>query len=195
MGSIWQAPKEIRDLVTEVRDEHHPHLTAASFWVLVSDRKAISDNRVIVTTSKKCTKEEKLSTGHDFKIVVLAESWANLPDSAREIAIDEALCRCGVQYVPQSMEVNGKKEIVKDDLGRVIYTDQVAYDNEGNPKWRINRPDAGLYYDMILRHGQYSEEAENVALTLKSKAPKQPTIAVRADVIDEIEAPQEVGAG
>lgn len=188
MASIWQAPDEIRRTIIELRDEHHPHLAAASFWALVSDGKAIRSNRLVVTQSKKCTGTEKLSTGHDFKIIVMAEAWAELPDKARRIHLDEALCRCGVKYVPQTMEVNGKKEIVKDELGRVVFTDEIDYDKNGSPKWTINPPDAGLYYDMLMRHGEYSEEAENVNRAIDNKPIKQPTIAVRADIIDAVEA-------
>lgn len=186
MASIWQAPEEIRRTVLELRDAHHPHLSAAGFWVLVSDGKAIRSNRLVVTQSKKCTNTEKLSSGFDFKIIVMAEAWAELPDKARRIYLDEALCRCAVKFVPQTMEVNGKKEVVKDELGRVVFTDEIDYDKNGQPKWAVNPPDAGLFYDMLMRHGEYSEEAENVNRAIANKPIKQPTIAVRADVIDEV---------
>ena len=52
-------------------------------------------------------------------------------------------------------------------------------------KWAVNPPDAGLYYDMLMRHGEYSEEAENVNRAIDNKPIKQPTIAVRADMIDD----------
>jgi len=187
MASIWEAPQEIRRTAEQIKDEHHPHLATAGLWVLCSDGKAIRNNQLIVTQSKKCTKTEKLSTGRDFKIIVLTEAWSILPDAARKIALDEALCRCGVRYVPQTVEVNGRKEVVKDELGRTIYTDEIEYDKEGVPKWRIHPPDAGLYYAMLGRHGQYSEEAENAARALAGKPLKRPVIAERADAMQELE--------
>ena len=183
MASIWEAPQEIRIAAETIKDEFHPHLSNASLWVLCSDGKALRNNQLVVTQSKKCTKTEKLSTGRDFKIIVMAEAWSLLPDSARRIALDEALCRCGVKYVPQTVEVNGRKEVVKDDLGRIIYTDQIEFDRDGVPKWRINPPDAGLYYALLQRHGQYCEEAENAGRALGGKPIKRPVIAERADQI------------
>lgn len=187
MASIWEAPQEIRRMAEQIKDDSHPHLATAGLWVLCSDGKAVRNNQLVVTQSKKCTKTEKLSTGRDFKIIVLTESWSILPDAARQIALDEALCRCGVKYVPQTVEINGRKEVVKDELGRTVYTDQIEYDKEGVPKWRINPPDAGLYYAMLQRHGQYSEEAENATRALAGKRLKGPTIADRADTIEALE--------
>jgi hypothetical protein len=181
MASIWEAPEEIRRMAEQIKLEHHPHLSQAGLWVLCSDGKAIRNNQLLVTQSKKSTKTEKLSTGRDFKIIVMMEAWSLLPDAARRIALDEALCRCGVKYVPQTVEVNGRKEVVKDELGRIIYTDQMEYDTEGVPRWRINPPDAALYYPLLVRHGQYAEEAENVTRALTGKPLKRPLVAERAD--------------
>jgi hypothetical protein len=188
MASIWEAPPEIRRALEEIKVDHHPHLANASIWALCSDGKAIRNNQLIVTQSKRCTQTEKLSAGADFKVIILMEAWSQLPDAARRMALDEALCRCGVRYVPQTMEVNGRKEVVKDELGRIVYTDQIDYDKEGRPRWKINPPDAGLYYAMLQRHARYCEEADNVAAALAGKPIRRPQIAVRADVIDEIQA-------
>lgn len=184
MASIWQAPEDIRQQVEALKDEHHHHLAHASIWVLCSDGKSVRDNHIIVSQTKKCTKTEKLSSGHDFKIVIMMEAWANLPDVAREIALDEALCRCGVRYVPQMMEINGRKEVVKDELGRTVYTGEIDHDKEGQPRWKINQPDAGLYYKLLQRRGKYSEEADNVTRALADKPLKEPTIADRADLVE-----------
>lgn len=187
MASIWEAPADIRRAAEQIKLEHHPHLANASLWVLCSDGKAIRNNQLLVTQSKKCTQTEKLSSGHDFKLIVMAEAWSALPDAARKVALDEALCRCGVKYVPQTVEVNGRKEVVKDEIGRVIYTDQIEYDNEGRPRWKINPPDAGLYYALLERHGAYSDEADNASRALAGKPIRKPVIAERADTIEALE--------
>ncbi|MBI1368295.1 MAG: hypothetical protein GC162_06540 [Planctomycetes bacterium] len=183
MASIWQAPEEIRRQVNELKEEHHVHLAMAGVWVLCSDGKSVRDNHIVVTQTKKCTQTEKLSTGNDFKIVIMMEAWATMPDAAREIALDEALCRCGVRYVPQTMEINGKKEVVKDELGRVVYTGEIDYDKEGNPRWKVNPPDAGLYYKLLQRRGKYNEEADNVTRALADKPLKNIVVAPAADMI------------
>lgn len=181
--SLWQAPEEIRKLVEEIRDDNHHPIGSASFWVLVSDGKGLRDNRIQITQSRKCTSSEKLATGHDFKIIVVAETWANLTDAQRRTALDEALCRCGVQYVPEMVEVNGKKIPLKDEQGRIIYTNEIAYDREGNPRWKINRPDAEVFFSMILRHKRYNEEIDNTLRILEGKPIKSPSAAERKDKI------------
>jgi hypothetical protein len=184
MASLWVAPKEIQKLINEIKDEHHDRLGSASVWALCADSKPIRNNQLVVTMTKKCSKTEKLSTGHDFKIIVLMEAWANLPDAARRLAVDEALSRCGVRYVPQTIEINGKKEVVKDDLGRTIFTDEIDVDKEGEPKWKINPPDAALYFPLLQRHGKYSEEAENTARAMAGKPIKGLTAADPKDLVD-----------
>lgn len=177
MASIWEANEDIKRKLREIKKEFHPHLSLASIWLLCSDGNAIRDNHVIATTTQKCTRTEKLSSSHDFKITIMMETWAHLTDKGREIALDEALCRCGVKYVPQKMEINGRKEVVKDELGRIVYTDEIEYDKENNPKWKVNRPDAGLYFDLLMRRGTYSEEADNAMRALSNKPLKGPVAA------------------
>lgn len=174
MATVWAAPDTIRKALTELRDEHHKQLGSAGFWVLCSDGRPIRQNRLVVTQSKRCTKTEKLSSGYDFKIIVLMEAWANLPDVARTLALDEALCRCGVKHVPLMVEINGKKEVVKDDLGRTIFTDEIDVDREGEPRWCINPPDAALYLPLLQRHGKYSDEADNAIRAVTGKPLVQP---------------------
>ena len=167
MASIWEAPSNIVDIFERVRREHHERrLAKASLWYLVSDGPAVSRNQVVHTKVNRCTKPEKLASGHDFRIVVLAESWSHLTDAQREVVADEALCRCGVKYVPRMVEINGKEQPLKDEWGRVIHTDQISYDDEGVPKWVLNPPDAGLFYAVLRRHGEYREAAENVVRAL-----------------------------
>lgn len=188
MSTPWEAPSDIKQLVKEIRDNHHPEIAQASIWCLITDANGIHDNRVRSTITRKCTKTENLSTGHHFKIFVYAETWAKLTDAQRRIAIDEALCRCGVKYIPETIEVNGKRETLKDDLGRVIFTNEMAFDQDGTPKWKINKPDAEIYFAMLKRHVMYSEEVENTQRVLEGKPLKGPIAANRADVIDDFAA-------
>lgn len=188
MSNVWNATAQICDLGRKVKEQfHHPRLALASIWWLLCDSKPIQSDRFVAVKIQRCNKAEKLETGHDFKVMVIAEAWEMLTNDQREQALDEAMCRCGVKYIPQMIEISGRKEPIKDDLGRIVYTDQIAYDNEGNPKWKIEQPDAGLFYAMLLRRGQYSEEAHNVLLALNGKPLLQPIAAVRADAVDEVE--------
>lgn len=180
--AIWEAPQDIRDLVAEVKEAHHKHLAQAKVWVLVNDANPIVDNQLIATGSSRCTSTEKLRTDNDFKIIVIAEGWHALTNGQRRLAIDEALCRCGVHYVPLTQKVNKKDEVIKDEIGRIVYTDKIATDGEGNPKWKINRPDASLYFQLLQRHAIYSDAVENVQNALANKPLKQPIAATQPDV-------------
>lgn len=192
---IWEASDEYKQLVKDIKDIHHPHLAQASIWVLISDTKAIVDNKLVATDTRRTTNTEKLKTGHDFKIMIRGSAWNILTDAQRRIAIDEALCRCGVKYVPETIEVNGKKEIITDEIGRIVYTNEIALDGQGNPKWKINNLDAGAYFAMLQRHGLYNEGIENIQLVLAGQPPKGPTAATQDQVGgDDVEADNDVEA-
>ncbi|MBI1372126.1 MAG: hypothetical protein GC159_05115 [Phycisphaera sp.] len=169
MASVWEAPRAIQDAVKRLKRNHHPHLEHASIWVLCSDRAPLRKNRFVPTSSTLCTKTEKLSAGHDFKITISMEAWGKLTDEQRDRALDEALYRCGVKFEPETLEINGKAHVVKDDLGRVIFTDEVAYDKEGRPRWQINPPDADVFFGMLQRYGAYNDEADNTIRTVQGK--------------------------
>jgi len=186
--NVWNATAEIAATGRKVKESHHhPRLALASIWWLICDSKPIQSDRFIAVKTQRCNKAEKLETQHDFKIVIIAEAWEMLTNDQREQALDEALCHCGVKYIPQMLEINGRKEPVKDDMGRIIYTDVISYDGDGVPKWKINQPDAGLFFAMLQRHGEYSEDARNVIRALNKKPLLQPTAAARADAVDEVE--------
>lgn len=188
MSNLWEAPNEIKETVKGIKEQYHEHLSLARIWVLATDANHVRDNHIIVTKTAKCTRTEKLSTNNDFKITIYMEAWSHLTDTQRDVAIDEALCRCGVKYLPQTVEMNGKKQVVKDDLGRTIYTDDIAYEEDGTPKWKMIQPDATLFYDLISRHGgKYNEEAENSQRAFDGKELIRPMIADRADIIEEAE--------
>lgn len=184
---IWEAPDEYKSLVNEIKEAHHQHLAQASIWVLVSDAKSIVDNRLVPTDTRRCTSTEKLKTNHDFKIIIRAGAWNVLTDNQRRVAIDEALCRCGVKYEPETIEINGKKEIVTDEIGRVIYTNTIAVDKYGEPKWKINHLDAGIYFALLQRHKVYSDEVENVQRALIGQPLKVPVAATQQVIGNEVD--------
>ena len=184
---IWEAPEDVKQLVKEVKEAHHVHLTQAGIWCLVNDSSPIVDNQLVPTMSSLCTKTEKLRTGNDFKIIFVAEAWAVLTNEQRKLAVDEALCRCGVQYVPMVQKVNKKDVVIKDEIGRTIYTTEIATDGAGVPKWKMNRPDCGAYYALLQRYGNYSESVENVHLALAGKPLKGPIAAAQADADDGLD--------
>lgn len=182
--TIWEAPEEIRQLVGEIKEAYHPHLILAKIWVLINDASPIVENQLVPMVTSRCTKTEKLKSGNDFKIIVVAEAWGLLTTQQKRVAIDEALCHCGVQYVPLTQKINKKDEVIKDEIGRIIYTDVIATDGEGLPKWKMNRPDASIYFGLIQRHEVYSEALENVQNALEKKPIKKIMAAIQPDADD-----------
>ncbi len=182
--SVWDAANDIVDMVKNIKLVSHPHLVNANIWVLMSDSKGIRDNKIIYTKVSKTTKTEKYKTNNDFKIIIIGDSWTSATEVQRKIALDEALCHCGVKRVAMTMEVNGKKEVVKDDIGRTIYTEEIDTDSEGNPRWKTNSFDASLYYAMLQRHSNYSEEVSNVLAAANGRplllpnATQQPAVEI-----------------
>jgi len=168
MPTVWQAPPNVRVLVERIKS-HHPHLGQASIWVLMSTASAVTCNRFVATRASLCTKTEKLESGHDFKIIISSDAWQKLTDAQREVEIGKALCRCGVRYEPETIEINGKAHVVKDDLGRVIYTDEIAYDKEGRPRWCVNKPDAEIYFSLFKRRGAYDESTDNACRLVRGE--------------------------
>jgi len=185
MVSVWEAPRAIQDTVKRLRKAHHPHLEQASIWVLCSDRSPLRRNKFVPTVTTLCTKTEKLSSGHDFKITISMDGWQRLTDPQREIALDDALHRCGVKREPETIEINGKAVVIKDDLGRIIYTDEIAYDKEGRPRWQIMPPDGEVFFGMLRRYKGYNDEAENTIRTIEGKPLVQQVAA--AAPVDEVD--------
>lgn len=192
-SQIWEATDEYKQLVNDLKNAYHEHLALASIWVLITDQKHIVDNRLVITDTKRCTKTEKLKTGHDFKITIRAESWPVLTEAQRKIAIDEALCRCGVRFMPETMNINNKDIPIRDDIGRVIYTTTIATDDQGNPKWKMNQLDAGAYFGLLQRYNVYSEEVGNILNVLSGKPIKKPIAAVQQQDGDDITEPDTSG--
>lgn len=185
--NIWEAPQEIKEMIAEIKAKFHLHLAQASIWALCSDANHIIDNQLVATATRRCTRTEHMKTKHHFKIEIIANGWHHLTDNQRRIAIDEALCRCGVRYLPSMQTVNKKAVVIKDDLGRTVYTDTIATDGEGIPKWKINKLDAGVYFALLQRHSHYSEGVENIINALEGKPLKRPIITEQAIISDNAE--------
>lgn len=184
MATIWDEHLEsIQGLLKKVKDQHHPHLELASIWLLATNSNPIVDNKIVYTRVSRCTKTEKLKTNHDFKIIVSADVYLLLTDDQQEIVIDEALCRCGVKYMPQTIQTgNGKEEVVKDQLGRIIYTTEIALDSEGMPRWKLNKPDAETFFALLQRRGLYSQEIQNIDNALTGKPIVKPFVVDQAPI-------------
>lgn len=156
----WKAPQEIVALVQELKERHHPHLAAAHVAVCIEDTKPFINNKLNLGKVSKFSPLAKLWQGspHDFCLSIPSDLWHSvLKGSQRDAYLDLQLTRCGVEYIPDMVEENGKKKPIKDEWGRVQYTDQVKVDDDGNPKWKVFPLDLEVFTSNVRRYGLWHD--------------------------------------
>ena len=162
MAIVWKAPQNIEDLFYSVRDQHHlPRLAEAQFAIALSESKPFANNRFQWGKVSKFNDFNKLwqTPKFDFSIIVCSEVWHTLLSAPqREALVDLHLTRCSVDYEPEVIEENGKKIVVKDDWGRIKYTNELKYDDEGKPKWRVLPLDLDTIARNVIRYGVWMKD-------------------------------------
>lgn len=160
----WEAPADVRQTAEEVKAADHPHLAEAVLALEFVDSKAFVKDRVNLGKVSKFSQAAKLwhpkDKKYDFCISLCADVWFGLLNQDQRLAtLDFHLCRCKVAYEPEVVEENGKKKPVKDEWGRVTYTDVIKRDDEGKPLWKLYSPaDIRVFTENIRRHGPWYEE-------------------------------------
>lgn len=153
----WKAPQEVFDLVQNVKNKHHAdRLTEASIAVCFDDSKPFVRNKINLGKVTKFSHLAKLfqSQPYDFVLTLCSDLWVEVLDnSQREALIDLLLTRCQVEYIPETVEENGKKKPVKDEWGRIQYTKEVKTDEAGNPKWKVSPLDIDVFTENVRRYG------------------------------------------
>lgn len=171
MGAIWKAKQEVIDLLENVKEKHHhPRLQVASVVACFADSKPFIKNRFNWGSVKKFSPFQTLwlSQKHTFCITLCADLWHDiLNDLQREALLDLHLTRCEPVFVPETVEENGKKKVIKDDWGRVQFTDQVKLDEDGNPKWQIAPLDIVVITKNVQRYSLWTEELVDFAKVIK----------------------------
>lgn len=166
MPLTWKAPKEIVELVNEVKNKHHvPRLLEANVAVALTDTKPFKKNRFNYGNVVKFSTFNQMWQGarYDFCITLCATVWRDiLTDVQRESLIDLLLERCSVEYEPETVEENGKKIVLKDDVGRIKYTDEIKVDEEGVPKWVVNPLDLHVFAQNAKRYGLWCDDLDEI---------------------------------
>ena len=158
----WKASEEVSDLVNEVCQKYHAdRIQNASIGVCFDESKPFVKNKLNLGKVTKFSPLAKLWQGTklDFCISISMDLWHSvLTEEQREAFIDLQLSRCGVEYLPEEIEENGKKKVIKDEFGRVQYTDVVKTDDDGNPKWIIRPLDLEVFSGNVRRYGLWYDE-------------------------------------
>lgn len=162
MAIIWRAPQNVYDLFNSVRMQHHlPRLEQARLAITFVETKPFASHQFQWGKVSKFNHFNKLwqTPKFDFSIVLCSEVWHTLLDAPkREALADLHLTRCDVEYVPQTEIINQKKRVVRDDWGRVQFTDELKLDDEGNPKWRVKPLDLDTIARNVIRYGVWMQK-------------------------------------
>jgi len=162
MANPWKASQDVLELINHVKTLHHSdRLSDASVVLCFDDSKAFVKNKINLGKVSKFSTIARLwqNQKHDFCLVICADLWHDvLGNVEREALIDLLLSRCEVEFVPETIEENGKKKTVKDDWGRIQYTREVKLDDEGNPKWRVAPLDLELFAKNVRRYGLWLDD-------------------------------------
>ncbi len=157
----WVVPVEVQDLLSEIKERYHPCLQQASFAVEFVDSKPFVKDRMNLGKVTKFSKSAKLwhARRYDFAISICADVWATfLTAQQKAPLLDLHLSRCKAALEPQMVEVNGKQEKVKDEFGRVIYTNEMRLDDDGSPIWELRPLDIQVITENMLRFGPWYDD-------------------------------------
>ena len=95
---------------------------------------------------------------HDFCLSIPTDLWYSvLQGDQREAYLDLQLTRCEVEYLPEFADVNGKKVPIKDEWGRVQYSQEFKTDDDGNVKWKVVPFDLEVLVKNLRRYGLWMD--------------------------------------
>ncbi len=162
MSLTWKAPNNVLDLLEEIKSKHHhPRLELANFAVVFNETKSFIKDRFNFGSVGRFSSLSKLfqESKKDFLITICSDVWHSiLNNSQKEALLDLHLTRCDIAYVPETMFEGKKKKVVKDEWGRVKYTNEVKYDEEGNPKWLVVPLDLMVFSKNVERYGLWCQD-------------------------------------
>lgn len=173
MAAIWRAGQDVADLADSVKNQYHlPRLDTASVVIAFSDAKPFVKNRLNLGSVRKFSSSQKiwLAKEYIFCITLVADVWHKIlqDEQRRKAWIDLHLTRCEPVYVPETVEENGKKNVIKDDWGRVKYTDEIKLDDDGNPKWQIVPLDLAVFTENVKRFNLWYQDLIDFGNVIKS---------------------------
>ena len=157
-----KASTAARTQLYQVLEKHHPHLADAMIALEFVDSKAYIKDRLNLGKVSKFSKATQLwfpdTAKYDFCITLCIDVWTELLDETQcEALLDLNLSRCQVEYEPETVIVNGKTQVVRDEYGRTEYTNDIKHDDEGQPIWKVSLLDVNVLVQNIKRYGLWYE--------------------------------------
>jgi len=158
---IWKAAAELEVILETVKEAHHlPRLFQAKVGLAFDDSKPFVHNKLNLGKVSKFSPLAKLWQGlpQDFCLSIPSDLWHSvLKGNQREAYLDLQLTRCQVEYIPETVEENGKKKPIKDEWGRIQYTKEIKLDDLGNPKWKVAPLDLEVFTSNVRRYGLWHD--------------------------------------
>ncbi len=169
------APPEVTEQFERIKKQHHlPRLEHARIAVMFRDEPAFKKGRFNWGSVKKCDPVSQALSGmsnadeYDFVVIIPEAAWefcrvSNVTNGYADLF----LTRCSVEYEPETKTVPGKagkpgkEKPIKDDWGRVKYTTNPKYDEDGQPKWTALPLDLHTLTDNVGRYGAWCDDFED----------------------------------
>ena len=162
MPVTWKVPDTVQTIIDDVKDlNHSPRLDEARVTAAFIDSKPFVNNRFNWGSTKKFSDFSKVwqDEKYDFCIVICSDIWHQIlsPDQ-KHAFIDLHMSRMEAEFLPEVAVENGKKKVVKDEFGRVQYSNELKIDDDGNPKWKVSPLDLLIFTQNVSRYGLWCEE-------------------------------------
>lgn len=162
MSMPWKANNEVFELLSVVKSKHHsPRLDDCSLALCFDETKAFVKNKLNLGKLSKFSATAKLwqREKFDFCLSISSDLWTELlKPSDREAYLDLMLTRIDMEYIPETVEENGKKKKVLDEFGRVQYSNVPKTDKDGNIKWKIDPLDLEVFAKNVRKYGLWQDD-------------------------------------
>ena len=158
---IWKVSDEVISVFNSVKDKFHSRIKDVRIALCFDDSKLFVKNKLNLGKVVKFNSLNKLwqNNSYDLCLIIPADLWTDVlkDNSQREAYLDLQLTRCDVEYIPQEIKENNKKIKVKDDYGRIQYTNEPKLDKDGNLKCVVSPIDIEVYTNNVSRFGLWYE--------------------------------------
>lgn len=159
---IWKAAPEVHQLLEAIKAKHHsPRLDECSVAVCFDESKPFVKNKLNLGKLSKFSATARLyqEDKHDFCLIIPSTLWQEMLNIDQKKAyLDLQLTRCGMEYEPETIEENGKKKKIMDEMGRIQYSKAPKYDAEGNIKWKVEPLDLEVFASNVSRYGLWQDD-------------------------------------
>ncbi len=187
MAKVWAGDENVFALVNKVKEQYHlPRLQAARIAVSFVDSKPFIGGRFNWGKVSKFSAAAKVWHGDEYDfLITLSDTAFNdvLEGKQREANIDLLLNCCQVEYVPEMETKGAKPKPAKDKWGRIIFTDEIKLDEEGDVKWKVVPLDLHAYQDNVVRYGCWCEDLLDLESAIKSVDSRGKVMSVSANLV------------